>query len=63
MRTALPFIPAIQTASDDGLTLRNILGALPTDPASIFVILLLAGSLALVLWAGRPKGKGGRPAA
>ena len=37
--------------------------SLPTDPASIFVLLLFVVSVALVLWfGGRPRGKGGKPA-
>jgi hypothetical protein len=50
-----------QTTPDEGLTFSEVLSELPTDPASIFTILLLAGSFALVLWFGRPKGgKGGK---
>lgn len=50
-------------ASDDGLTLGDIVANLPTDPAAIFTLLLVFGSLALVLWAGRGSGGkgGGRP--
>ena len=37
--------------------------SLPTDPASIFVLLLFVVSVVLVLWfGGRPRGKGGKPA-
>jgi hypothetical protein len=51
-----------QTTPDEGLTFTEILSDLPTDPASIITILLLLGSVALVLWFGRPKGgKGGKP--
>jgi hypothetical protein len=49
-------------STGDGLTLRDLLDSLPTDPASVFTIALLVGSALLVLWAGRPKGKGGRQA-
>jgi hypothetical protein len=60
--TALIAPPAAQ-AADDGLSLGEILSDLPTDPASIFTLLLAIGSVALVLWFGRPKGgKGGKPA-
>jgi len=52
-----------QTTPDEGLTFSAILSELPTDPATIFTILLLVGSIALVLWFGRPKGgKGGKAA-
>ena len=55
--------PAAAQAADDGLSFGEILADLPTDPASIFTLALLIGSLALVLWFGRPRGgKGGRPA-
>lgn len=54
----LPFLAVAQTG-EGGLTWSRFLHSLPTDPASIFVLLLLAGSLALVVWAGRPKKKGG----
>lgn len=56
-------LAAALQASDDGLTFREIVAGLPTDPAAIFTILLVVGSVALVLWAGRGSGgKGGRPA-
>lgn len=45
-----------QTTPDEGLTFSEVLSELPTDPASIFTIVLVAGSIALVLWFGRPKG-------
>jgi hypothetical protein len=52
-----------QTASDEGLSFTEVLSNLPTDPASIFAILLVVVSFALVLWFGRPKGgKGGKAA-
>jgi hypothetical protein len=55
--------PTAAQAADDGLSLGEILSDLPTDPASIFTLLLAIGSVALVLWFGRPKGgKGGKPA-
>ena len=58
--------PAAAQAADEGLSFGEILSDLPTDPASIFTVLLLVGSLLLVLWFGRPKGgkgdKGGKPA-
>jgi hypothetical protein len=44
-----------------GLTFRQILSELPTDPASVVTVTLLLASLALVVWFGRPRGKGGRP--
>jgi hypothetical protein len=50
----------VQSTSDDGLTFREILSGLPTDPASIFTLLVLFGSVAIVVWFGGPRaGKGG----
>lgn len=49
----------VQSTADDGLTLAEMLSDLPTDPASVFTILLLVGSLGAVLWFGnRSKDKG-----
>ncbi|MDH3271146.1 MAG: hypothetical protein OEN56_07440 [Gemmatimonadota bacterium] len=49
-------------SQSDGLTLHEVVASLPRDPASLFVIALLTGGLVLVLWSGRPRGKGGRQA-
>ena len=58
-----PTAALLQATADDGLTFSDMLAAVPTDPASIFTILLLVGSVGLVLWFGRPKGgKGGKTA-
>lgn len=46
----------LQSTADEGLTLSEVLDSIPTDPASIFTILLLVGSVGLVVWFGRPKG-------
>jgi hypothetical protein len=66
MTTLFRTIPAsttTQSAPEGGLSLTELLAALPTDPASIFALLLFAGSVALVIWFGRPRGgKGGKPA-
>lgn len=52
-----------QSAGDDGLTLGEIIGALPTDPASIFALLLLLGGVGTVLWYGmKTRGGGGEGA-
>lgn len=48
-----------QSTSDDGITLREIVSQLPSDPASVFTILFLLGSLGLVLWFGGRSGGGG----
>jgi hypothetical protein len=50
----------VQSTAADGLTFREILSDLPTDPASIFTIGFLLGSVALVVCFGGPRaGKGG----
>ncbi len=59
MSTILFTTAASQVTAADGLTIRGILSDLPSDPASIFALVLLFGSLALVLWAGLRTGKGG----
>jgi hypothetical protein len=63
MSTSTPLVTVLQSPSEDGLTLRDILSDLPTDPVSLFVVVLVVGSVLLVLWAGRPGGgRGGRRA-
>jgi hypothetical protein len=50
----------VQSTADNGLAFREILSDLPTDPASIFTLVFLFGSVALVVWFGRPRaGRGG----
>lgn len=61
--TTIISLATVAQAAPDGLTLAELLSDLPLDPASIFTIALLAGSVALVLWFGRPRGgKGSKPA-
>jgi len=44
--------------AEDGLTWNRLVSALPTDPASIFTLILLLVSIGLVVWFGGPrKGK------
>lgn len=59
-----PSMAALARASaNDGLSFREIVESLPTDLASVVTLVLVLGSLALVIWAGRPRGgRGGRPA-
>ncbi len=61
MLTLVSLVAAAQSV-DGGLTFREVVADLPTDPASVFVVLLLLGCTALVVWSGRGKGKGGTPA-
>jgi hypothetical protein len=39
-------------AEDGGLTFDEVVEALPTDPASIFALLLLAGFFGLIVYLG-----------
>ena len=47
-------------AADEGLTWHALFADLPTDPVSVFALLLLIVSVGMVIWFGRPRGKGGR---
>lgn len=62
MSQLLSLAAPVQASSDGGLTIHEILASMPSDPLSLFVIALLAVSAVLIFWAGRPRGKGGRPA-
>lgn len=63
MSISILAVTATAQLADNGLTLDEVVEALPTDPASLFAIFLLLGSVVLVLWSGRSKGgKGGTPA-
>ena len=48
-------------SQNDGLTLHEVVVS-PHAPASLFTLALLTGCFVFVLWSGRPRGKGGRPA-
>lgn len=53
-------LAALAQAPGDGLTIGEIVSDIPVDPASLFAILLLLGSVGAVLWFGsRSNGKGG----
>ena len=53
-------LAALAQSSGDGLTIGEIISGIPVDPASLFTILLLLGSLGAVLWFGsRSNGTGG----
>ena len=41
----------------DGLTWRRLWEGIPTDPAAVFVYLLLAIAVGWVVWGSRKKGK------
>jgi hypothetical protein len=51
-------LSALFQSIDDGLTPTDVLDALPRDPASIVVLLLLLLSVVAVMWLGRPRGGG-----
>ena len=44
--------------SADGGRLDSVVDTLPTDPASIFALLLILVASGAVLWFGRPRGGG-----
>jgi hypothetical protein len=54
------FLSALLQSTDDGLSVREIFGSMPHDPASIFALLLIVGLAGAVMWFGRPKGGGTR---
>jgi hypothetical protein len=56
---AVTAVVMLQSGSDDGLSIGELVRNLPTDPASFFTLALLVGSFVLVVWAGR-SGGGGR---
>ena len=41
----------------EGLSFQKVLHNIPSDPASVFVYLLLAGSIFLIVLGSRKKGK------
>jgi hypothetical protein len=46
-----------QAATEDGLSLSEILSALPTDPASLFVLILVLGFGGATVYFGKRSGK------
>jgi hypothetical protein len=53
MSTQALFVASLTQASDgDGLTFSEIIDSLPTDPASMVVMILLAGFFGVVLYFG-----------
>jgi hypothetical protein len=55
MYALVSLVLPVQSATEDGLTLHEIVSNLPTDPASLAVVLLVTFSIALVAWSGRSK--------
>lgn len=49
---------ALAQSADEGVA-SGILESLPSDPASIFALLLILAAAGAVIWFGRPKGGGG----
>jgi len=43
---------------DEGLSFGDILSGMPTNPAAVFVLILLVGAVAVVIYSGR-SGRGG----
>ncbi|MEX2465559.1 MAG: hypothetical protein WD995_01530 [Gemmatimonadota bacterium] len=50
------FVSALIQSSNEGFSLGDVLASLPTDPASLFALLLIVGVAGAVMWFGRPKG-------
>lgn len=50
-------------SSSQGLTLQDFLEDLPTDPASLFVVVLAVGAFVAVVWFGRRRPRSGGPTA
>jgi len=61
MKTSAAILALLQTAPDDGSAFGRILSNLPTDPASIFTLVLMIAAVAAVIWFGRPKGDKHKP--
>lgn len=57
MYTLLAFLAQVGSA-DDGLTFSELIDSLPTDPASMFVLMVIGFALAAIAWTNRPGGKG-----
>jgi len=63
MSTALisRVIPTLAVTVQDtagGFSMRHIIDTLPTDPASIITLVIAAGAVGLVIWAGKGKRRG-----
>jgi len=43
---------------DEGLSFRDFLSSVPTDPAAVFVLILVVGAVAVIIYSGR-SGRGG----
>ena len=50
-----PFLAVL--LAQDPFSLHKVVANLPTDPASIFVLLLLALGVGWIVWGSRRKGK------
>ena len=53
MKSSLVAVLVLQ----DGYKFQSIIRNLPTDPASLFVIVLVVAGVGWVVWAGRRRGK------
>ena len=58
MNSLAPALALIQATEDRSLV-RTMMEALPTDPASLFVLALVVGITGLVIYYGRKGGDGG----
>lgn len=53
------FVIASLQVADEGLTFYEVLENVPTDPASVFVYLLVAVGLGVIAWSNRPRRRKG----
>ena len=56
MNTLVPALAVIQ-GSEGGSLLRTMIDAIPTDPASLFVLALLVGVTGVVIYYGTRNGE------
>jgi len=56
--TMIYSVLAQASAAEEGASTRSLLDSIPTDPASLFALALTVGSIGLVIWFGRDRGKG-----
>ncbi len=56
MHVHVPTLLSLVQATRDGLTFREVLSDLPTDPGSLFALALVVGFLGLLLHFGRDRG-------
>lgn len=53
MSRLFPTLAVTAQDTGGGFSMRHVLDTLPTDPASIITLVIAAGAVGLVIWAGR----------